>query len=395
MTLKNRVSDAIEHSLGRLGGQCHSIAGLDGWYHNMLDTEKLGHVATAQAILLGEEFPGKLKTAHTRPLLLHRFRREEGRGGWSYLSNVHDTILADATAWCGLALAKLDAEKDRGVIKAAVEHFLHLQKRPPGGGGWGAYCGDPGRIYHTCMALRFLATQIPVRSEPIRREIAWLLGQVYSEKKEVGWGALPGDRPTMAHTAHVLLLFDELPAALAREHKKLLERATDWLENTLAHCTGVPSGDLLEGVELPSTPQRRVDFRHSGYAVAVAALAARGRRPQARRGAQALLERFQQHQDRWISSLASGKETVWALHDGLVALKMVRTRILDTFSIRDYLPQSIRRPAIYAAPTCAAIGFLVVQTQYQLSAFWLATCTLASGAFFGIVVNWLSARFSP
>lgn len=155
---QSEIGKCVEGLVSRWRTYCRLLpSGEAGWYRRLRDADRLGVVATANAIealaLAGSELPSGRESV--RFLL----SKQRGDGGWSYVSNLADVTVIDATSavLCALVQIKDDAAYRDLKLPASIDAACSaLEALELSGGGWGLAAGSPYRTYSTALAIRAL-----------------------------------------------------------------------------------------------------------------------------------------------------------------------------------------------------------------------------------------------
>lgn len=244
-----------------------------GWYRRLLENDRVGVVATAQGILglkqLGCEITDPEALLHTL------LKKQRSDGSWSFVSNLDDRGVVDATAWTILALVELRGLEVCGSFDSstAISTALNwLEENANPDGGWGICAGQRTRAYSSALAVRALAVAGREKREVTLRGLKTLL--TLQDHTVGGWRDATGALSVPA-TASVLLTFADLPY---QESKFSAARwkATHWLlqiARTSSYWSEGPHARPREEVEVYMRKRRRrVEFGFSPRPMAIDAL---------------------------------------------------------------------------------------------------------------------------
>lgn len=328
-TVDFREIDACLNELGdRWRVSCHvQPSGEVGWYRRLSVADRIGFVATANAIsalrISDDVVPHAQEVVKT---LLGR-RREDG--AWPYVSNLNDVGVVDATAAVLLALYEWQdavdfrAQNLREVLQNALDW---LERAALDDGGWGLICGAPYRNYSTAIAVEALC-HCERRSSPVvQRAIHRLLSE--ADPRTGAWHDA-GRALSIPTTCEVVRAL----SAAASDHSKYnaeIAKACDWIlqsgRQTQLWEAG-PATACSEEIEVTvGTRLVRVECGHSTRPVAIGALSVGGRAHSTEvvAAVRALLDDVAAN--RWERT-AGGRgvePTSWMLYDAAFALDAFR-----------------------------------------------------------------------
>ncbi|NKZ04129.1 prenyltransferase/squalene oxidase repeat-containing protein [Actinomadura latina] len=326
-----------------------------GWYHELARPEP-GTTATALGLMAFVEAgrPFEYFDDGLAFLAARQTRSDDGLrdGGWATKTSLGMPVV-EATGWIArfLARARCDLRDDAPDTKRAYQWLLRNQNPD---GGWGSLHGCPSRVWLTCLALRALA-QLNPYDPAVDRGVEWLTADRTAHRP--GWGPTPASRPTVTHTAFVLVTLAEARPELRTE--RLLD-AYDWLLENLdpdddhtwietydvsPHCTGPhdsgrhDSGRQGAGAE----PVWRLALWHYGLPIALTALLRDPRGPHGPVVARAFrtLVRGEFADPRWNGYPGSGRTSLWTLWWRLETLiTLSRVPLAGSADILHWLPDA-------------------------------------------------------
>ncbi len=330
------IDRCLDFARSRLSTSVRQVQGQSGWYHKLGDLTRLGHVATSQGALLSVQLGQSIP--NVSPVICDRFLDKGDFGGWAYLTGVADTPLVDSTAWCLLAMSKINP----GRLQGFRDHVLvFFERASTTDRGMGAYVGDTmSRTYHSAMALRALLLFVQPTDPKVQQLVDWFNTSSQTSNGRRSWGRSVNQVPTIAHTAHVV---SSLLGVKNVPQQKLVNRMVSegaaWLADALKDERNRPTGDIVEEVEIArggGVVPIRVPLKHSAHAWAVAALAqSGGHRRTTTRAAELLVEHFHKCGGKWLDSNLH-EETMWSLYDHTTALKAVEDE-LEKEGFGDYI----------------------------------------------------------
>jgi hypothetical protein len=311
---------------------CHVLPnGQTGWYRRLNLADRIGLVATANAItaiqLSGGNVPHVEAVVHT--LIAHR----RPDGSWPFVSNLNDVGVVDSTSSVILALYEWqDAVEFRAMnLPLLLQGSLDwLEQAALEQGGWGMIQGSAYRNYSTALAIQALCNSGRRSSPVVQRAIQHLIS--VADPGTGGWHDA-GRKLSLPTTCEVVRA---LAAAAADQSRYAAEinKACDWILKTGRHnelWTVSPAMACLEEVEVTvETRLVRIEYGHSPRPLALTALSVGGfaNSPEAVAAMQVLLEDISTNRWEAIAGGGSSEPTSWMLYDVSVALATFR----DAFS---------------------------------------------------------------
>jgi hypothetical protein len=307
----------------RWRSSCHVLrSGEAGWYRRLSVADRVGVVATAQAMIalrmMGTGVPHIDAIVRT----LMALRRDDG--AWAFVSNLSDVGVVDATAWSLLALYEWRNEKTfRHLLATQLEDSLDwLESVALQSGGWGIIPEGSHRSYSTALAVQTLCNCGRRSSMVVQRAIHHLISVA-----DPGTGAWydASRRLSVPTTAEVVRAFSAA-ADDQSTYSAELTKACNWLLN-IGQQTNLwiagPGTAYLEEVEVELGTRRiRVEYGHSPRPVAITALSAAGQAdtPEVVAAMRMLVGGILSN--RW-GEIAGGRylePTSWMLHDICTAI---------------------------------------------------------------------------
>jgi hypothetical protein len=268
--------------------RCHrKVDGRSGW-HQMVCSQKVGTIATAQCLeslrmhgIVPDCSDTALQTIAEDQVLdgngvsaLH--------GGWRYRTNASEYPTSEATSWALFGLSP-HADRFSETIGNGVAWLMsNRTETDEGWKGWGPTRVGSPRVYSTALAVRTLIRLGYAGSEEVRDAVRLLIG---IRNADGGWGSVRGSDSTNLHTAHATLaLLDggSVPS------DPIIQTACGFLLSRFdptSQWNATTGGGLLEEMEVfdPRTDQAhgaasqyRVPYYHSVWAWVVCALVAAG-----------------------------------------------------------------------------------------------------------------------
>jgi hypothetical protein len=271
--------DEIESCVRKLSDRwldsLHQLrSGEVGWYRRLNITDRVGIVATANAITALRSADRDVPRVHdvVRTLL----SKQRVDGGWSFVSNLDDVSVVDATASVLLALYEWQnaAEFNDLNLQGALRHALDwLQEAALSEGGWGLIQAAPHRSYSTALAIQALSA-CGYRSAPVvQRGVHRLISEVDGGSGAWQDASRQLSVPTTAEVIRAL----RSAAGSGATYTSVITKACSWLLRTARETHSWREGSLtasLEEIEVFVEGRRvRVEYGHSSRPVAIGAVA--------------------------------------------------------------------------------------------------------------------------
>jgi len=278
---KNELCRVVDEAFVYLTSQQTAFEGRSGW-HQFLESGKIGHIATAQVLILYKSFDRDVPSVESCLASFDASRREvsweDSRiSGWSYLSSGPPVPCVEPTCWVYIAHEALSVQ-DR--IQSEVHSFLQATQIPSEDGtSWGFTPWTSSRVSPTCMAIRVLS-KIGDK-ELVGEATRWLL----AARDSVGlWGPERKSGGTITHTSLAVLALAEAGCSstnpvLLTAYSFLADRLKEWLavtksiQSTKSNVPGF--GDV---VDVPASPglahqPSRIQYYYNPFVLAGLALA--------------------------------------------------------------------------------------------------------------------------
>ncbi len=243
---RRRFVHIAEEALGYLKASFRQVEDQHGWHHHLGSYQKVGVIATAQALLsfayFDEDFDHYQAALDT--LVEMQWGRQPGDehdGGWSYVTNASEYPTTEPTAWALLALSTA-REVQNGVIQRGVRWLLNNRSETsPEPRGWGSTRHCNPRTYSTALVLRCLAKCGYEDSVEFRDGLEYLRTTRLVGSDHPGWGPTAGAPVTYLHSAHALLALAE---AGSKADTRAIEECSQWLLDAYAPTTHWSDPDL-------------------------------------------------------------------------------------------------------------------------------------------------------
>jgi hypothetical protein len=322
---RERIRSLMEKNVKRMGERT-------GW-HQYIDEDKVGDVATGQGILIMSYLnycypflPDLITT-----LQQGQFCREvdnPDNGGWVLLSS-REMPTVEATVWSMLGLLAGGEPANTQSIQMGKAWLVKNQNKD---GGWGPRESLQSRTYTTflvCYCLGILENQGPKEQLPYSQDaIKWLLK---GQNEDGGWGEGLGQGSSVVHTAYALLALHSLELELIANQirKGVRYLYKHWDEKHMWEGTLI-----TERYEIPSTQQddrawARVTIEYFPTPWAVTALLAVGESACDERIFSSIkwLLHTQNNDGSWTLDNIP-RNRLWAIHDALLALNTFVSKIM-------------------------------------------------------------------
>lgn len=323
------INDLISISFDNIKSHFRAL-GVKGGWHQYLGSEKIGNIATSQALMILDDFSIDFDRKYLafETLLASQFHSDGNPaldGGWAYVTNFSDIPTTEATCWALLALHN----NNRNSV-AAKDGINWILQNQPGGTtdeGWGTIKTDKSRVYTTCLVIRVLKLYNYERTPQFERGINYLLK---SQNVDGGWGERFGDRSTVTHTAHTIVLLID---AGGKSNPQAIKKGVNWLLNNFVipeNNSLIKNGGYQENIEFDScldgvSKHHRLTYYHLPVPYAIMALVKSGNMTNKNvfLGLQKLIN--DNNDGYWEHPhLADSKvKPLWAIYDSLVAFKVL------------------------------------------------------------------------
>lgn len=226
-----QLKDVINQAIDEVCNDFKLInGGQYGGWHQFFKSQKVGNVATSQALLLLEKFSVDFqeKNKAIEFLLANQVKSVSlsNNGGWAFISNVPDIANTESTSWSLQALSNV-LEFPNQAIQEGLKWLKLNFINGPEFSGWGPTKESGFRIYTTCTVLNTgkklnVIDQIEFNSafSSLKR----------SQNVDGGWGEVPRSQSTLTHTAHATITLLNL-GVKATSHT--IQTALKWIIMTL------------------------------------------------------------------------------------------------------------------------------------------------------------------
>ncbi len=302
-----------------------------GWYRQVNRTDRVGIVATAQAV---RSFAAAGQAAPRLPEVVRTLLSlQRPAGSWPFISTLADHDVVDSTCWTILALQ--DARSDPACLglQPAVDSAVSrattwLMSVARAGGGWGITGTSDFRVYSTALAVRSLISAGARGHAATDAALQKLLS--VSDAPTGAWSDVRGSL-SVPITAQVVLALVEAETPAVR-YTQQVDRAVHWLSSLAVStdywCAG-PYVGYHEEVEVGvGVTRARVEYGYSPGAAAVTAICTSGASiaptvlPISRLLADATAQRWSR-----LSGQHRAELTTWMLHDFVACVSAFRARL--------------------------------------------------------------------
>lgn len=171
------IEEIIKQALNNIKLHYRTIGDKNGW-HQYLGSNKIGNIATAQALILlntcKEDFDNK-QDAYKYLISNQGKNLSDLRihGGWSYVTNFSELPTTECTSWVLLAL--YEKYQNEIVTKNGIEWLLNNHDNSKVDNGWGVLRSDIPRVYSTSLALQALSKYGYSNTKEFKSGLNWLL----------------------------------------------------------------------------------------------------------------------------------------------------------------------------------------------------------------------------
>jgi hypothetical protein len=341
--IKTRVVDSVILSgLNNIKQYFRHVGDRYGW-HQYLGSEKIGNIATSQALLILSKFQVDFDKKH---LAIENIAKSQvvdncnkaSDGGWTYITNFSSRPSSEATCW---ALLALQSERQHSeTIRRGISWLFQNQVDGAQDEGWGTIKEDKSRVYTTCLVVKTLKALGYEHSNQVERGINYLLK---SQNSDGGWGEKLGFDSSVTHTAHVIITLIEVSNKI---DSQAVKKGVDWLlQNFIFTDKGIiEKGGYQEIIEFDSfedgaNSHQRLIYYHLPIPYAIIALVKYGNINNQRifLGLNYLLNN--NNDGYWFHPHLAGsnRKPLWAIYDSLFALKEFRDVMAGWLNLNEVL----------------------------------------------------------
>lgn len=192
-----------------------------GWYRDLHRNNRIGNVATAQIILVYTDTNNEIP--HKESIFTNLYNKRLPDGSWSFISNIDEVGVIDATAWVLLALLSNQSKyKHYSFLEESYNWLLKIQNND---GGWGIIEGASSRIVSTAFAVRaLLAANNSRHDSAIKKALSYLIDNQHTESY---WKNACG-KPCVGATSHAIFALSNFSI----DYSLQINRAANWLINS-------------------------------------------------------------------------------------------------------------------------------------------------------------------
>ncbi len=329
------VDGCLEKFIDRWKSAYHVFpSGEAGWYRRLRSTERIGIVASANALSALKS--AKAQFPNTQEVIKSLLGRQREDGSWPFVSTLADVSVVDSTANVLLTLHDFRDSGDRSDVRNAVDRAIKwLEESQSPDGGWGLIANGIYRTYSTALAIQALCVWEKKHTNCFQVGVQKLLATV--DGATGGWKDA-SEHLSIPSTARTILALKYA----AGEHASFIAEignATLWLcaiANRTEYWTKGPLAAVLEEVDVVVQGEhRRVEYGHAPRPRVIQALAFNSppRYPEVVAGTRSMVDAIS-HGDWNEATGARGNEpTSWMLFDVTTAVAAFRGTYLQDFSI--------------------------------------------------------------
>lgn len=192
-----------------------------GWYRDLHRNNRIGNVATAQILLVYTDTNNEIP--HKESIFTNLYNKRLPDGSWSFISNIDEVGVIDATAWVLLALLSNQSKyKHYSFLEESYNWLLKIQNND---GGWGIIEGASSRIVSTAFAVRaLLAANNSRHDSAIKKALSYLIDNQHTESY---WKNACG-KPCVGATSHAIFALSNFSI----DYSLQINRAANWLINS-------------------------------------------------------------------------------------------------------------------------------------------------------------------
>lgn len=350
-----------------------------GWYRQLNRLDRIGVVATGQALkVFGAT---GVPAPHMADVVAALIRKQRPSGAWPFITGLASEDVVDATAWAALGLLAVRGAPSCAAVSKDIDESVALATDWLAGaastqGSWGITPSSAPRVYSTSLAIRTLSATGGNSTDAVAASGAqWLLS--VADAQTGAWRDARSNLTVPTTSQAILALVAARSTQVAYRHE--VERAVAWLRSIAVESKwwlAAPYAGFNEEVEvtLGKTPIR-IEYRHSPRAAAIEALCS------ADSGLDLVtlpMAEMVEQASRGEWSRMSGEHlpdvTSWVVHDFASCLAAYRARI-DAGTIEIW---SNGRRAVQSSGTCPVVHF--AQRRWPTLAFLAGGATLAFAA---------------
>lgn len=329
-----QIKTAFDRSLTLLKRDLKENAEKAGW-HQYVGGERIGNVATAQALLVHNYLKTSSRLVDKTLLTLRETQRQdEGSfdyGGWTYLTS-GAVCVVEATAW---SLSGLFAGGERFQSDVFARGISWIKRNQNADGGWGPRRGITSRTYTTFLACKAISLLDPLSIAAhtnlyshVRR---WLID---CRNMDGGWGDTVGNASSSVHTAFALLIMSTLEED---QNTELVEGGisylySQWNKTTMWERT--QNSEQYELADNTTDPFTRISINHFPTPWVIVALLTNGQalfQDQIFSSIKWLIQ--QQNVDGSWAVSGVARNRIWAVHDAILAIKLFMEKAIVTHTV--------------------------------------------------------------
>lgn len=329
---KNKIDNVVQKTIAFVKSHYQIIGETSGW-PQFLGSNKIGNVATAQALLCFHYFQKDFSEKHHTIASIKQAQflnkgDERLDGGWAYISNASTFPTTECTAWVLLLLIEEEINAgeclNKGIAWLLANHLTEEKSNL----GWSSIKYDEpslkyneSRVYATALALRVLKRSKHTTTDQFKKARNWLI--TARNEENGGWGEKKGSPSRFLHTAHALIALKECGINPSSE---ILSKGCDWLlkmYNPRNLWNDPIQGGLIEYVDIYALPIQRVTYLHftTPWVINALIVCERINTIQVFRGINWIVENCHNGYCNHPYLVSMENKPMWAIHDSLLALK--------------------------------------------------------------------------
>lgn len=302
-----------------------------GWYRRLNIPDRFGVLATANGIFSLRRIEETVPYAYE--IIKSLLGRRRSDGSWSFVTNLNDQGVIDATAVVILSLCdwQNDEEFQALNLTAVIQESLQwLERSALEHGGWGIVRKAQFRAYSTALAIQALSINGRGSSPVVRRSLDYLIS--VADPATGAWH--DSSRQLSIPTTCEVIRAITRAASDSSMYRAESTKACDWILNTARQTSHWMPGARTacnEEVEIEIGGRfSRVEYAHSPRPVVVTALCEAGLalRPEVVIAVRLLLDDVQAGNWEAIAGTRHSELKSWTLYDITIAVTSFRSALL-------------------------------------------------------------------
>jgi hypothetical protein len=325
------IKDVIDKSIDILKNSLKTVSDNDGnigGWHQFIHSEKIGAVATSQAVSCFAYFNKEFTKLQLAINFLESNQLEDG--GFALSTMGEKSPMVESTSWSILGIRN---KKDTISKEISTNGAEWLKNNKNDDNGWGPIKSMDSRVYASALALWALSTIDDDNYQTIiNNGIDWIKK---ARNTDNCWGELPNDdKSTPFHTAFIIFVLMRCGFSADSD---IISKATNWLNdqwNTEDMWESYSEAtNLVEYYDMQIMSSRaRITWNHFATPWVIIALLSCGIiNKKVFRGVEWLIN-FQTNEGCWKHPNTNDL-TLWSIHDVLFCIKSFLDHV---FSIENY-----------------------------------------------------------